>query len=41
MKVLQQMHPSTNFMEISSAFNPVDITRNQTKGKARRKQSEA
>ena len=38
MKVLEETHTSTEFMEISSNLSPVDVTRSRTKGKAPSKQ---
>ena len=38
MKVLEETHPSTKFMKISSNLSPVDVTGSGTKGKAPSKQ---
>ena len=38
MKVLEETHPSTDFMEIRSNLSPVDVTRSRTKEKAPSKQ---
>ena len=38
MKVLEETHPSTEFMEIGSNLSPVDVARSRTKGKPPSKQ---
>ena len=37
MKVLEETHTSTEFMQISSNLRSVDVARNRAKGKAPRK----
>ena len=34
MKVLEETHTSTEFLEINSNLRPVDVARSRTKGKA-------
>ena len=38
MKVLEETHTSTEFMQISSNLRPVDVARSRAKGKAPSKQ---